>query len=116
MVEDAVASDKFLAWHGCGWRRTQPLVTSSGVVRSVDSGAWTVEDVATGDEPGVGRGGGGRDCQQQAPTWGVAAKDEAAGDDLRRGAWTTADAAAGAVLRHGPKACPMLIHYHQSHI
>uniref|UniRef100_A0A0E0AQP3 DUF834 domain-containing protein n=1 Tax=Oryza glumipatula TaxID=40148 RepID=A0A0E0AQP3_9ORYZ len=105
MAEDAVASDKL--WRG------RPPASSSRRGMAVDGGgrslrrrapawcsAWTAEDMAAGDEPGEGRGGGGCDRQQQAWCGGVAAKDEAVGNELRRGAWTTEDAAVGDDLRH----------------
>lgn len=82
MVEDAVASDEFLAWHGCGWRRTQPPVTRSGMVRSVDSGgcghrrrarrgAWRRRTRLPATSSDVGRGSEGRGRRRRPPTWGV---------------------------------------------
>ncbi len=49
-------------------------------------GAWTAEDAATGDEPGMERGGGGRGCWWRALAWNVDGGGcGCTGDDLGHG-------------------------------
>ena len=87
--------DELPAWHGCGWWRTQPSATSSGVM-------WRVDIGGRGPQRWAWHGAWGRRNRPPATSlvWGVAVKDKATGDELRRGAWTTQNTAAGDDLRH----------------
>nr|BAD03025.1 hypothetical protein [Oryza sativa Japonica Group] len=68
---------------GCGWRRrvaNDELRCDHWRRAPGVTWLWMMEDAAFGDE--------------------LRLKDEATGDELRRGAWTTQNAAAGDDLRH----------------
>nr|BAD15910.1 hypothetical protein [Oryza sativa Japonica Group] len=83
MVEDAVTGDEFPAWHGYGRRRMQPPGQAPAWCR-----AWIAKDVVWG-------------VAAEAATASNKSSNAAAGDDLRREAWTTENMATGDDLRHG---------------
>uniref|UniRef100_A0A0E0QFR8 Uncharacterized protein n=1 Tax=Oryza rufipogon TaxID=4529 RepID=A0A0E0QFR8_ORYRU len=105
---------------GCGWRRrvaSDELRCDHWRRAPGVTWLWMMEDAAFGDElrcdvarghrrtwpPAMSLAWGVRRRNRPPATslvWGVAVKDEATGDELRRGAWTTQNAAAGDDLRH----------------
>ncbi|BAT03784.1 Os08g0141100 [Oryza sativa Japonica Group] len=88
------------AWHGCGWR-TQPLRRRAPAW----CGAWTAEDMAAGDEPGEGRGGRGRDRQQQAwcGAWQQRTRPSATSSDVGRGRRRMQPSATTSDMRRGQR-------------
>uniref|UniRef100_A0A0E0CLH1 Uncharacterized protein n=1 Tax=Oryza meridionalis TaxID=40149 RepID=A0A0E0CLH1_9ORYZ len=76
------------------------LCSGRGLGDELQRGAWMVEDAAAGNEPGVGRGGGGHGRRRRAPTWNVNGRGcGRPSDDLRRGPWRMPPSATSSGMR-----------------